>query len=319
MPDFDMIADVQKPNFACFICHALLSVPKGAAYSLEKSWHQAALDFSLSASYAAILMSDKAVLSQLAHLRSSESLPAAITFAKTDLTAEQLLAAPEASRPLVLLVHAMLAVITPSQEVQQPQSQLINSDNRKQQLEHHTLHSVSNTNSSGSSIHSLQFRMSQMSLQGKRQLQTGPANSSPQTGPAKSSPCQPPNIDLDALLRCTILVLKLAEMTPDIPALAAAETVLWPMVTKLVAAVQRCTDEKLPCNARETTQPDTEPQHHHLTSVLVQLALRILKAPGSMQAAHVQKICYHMLSSLLESPHTRLATVAHIGTPGISV
>ena len=303
-----MIADVQKPNFACFISHALLSVPEGAAYSLEKSWHQAALDFSLSASYAAILMADKAVLSQLAHLRSSESLPAAITFAKTDLTAEQLLAAPEASRPLVLLVHAMLAVITPPQEVQQPQSQLINSDNRK--LEHHTLHSVSNTNTSGSSIHSLQFRMSQMSLQGKRQLQTGPAN---------SSPCQPPNIDLDALLRCTILVLKLAEMTPEIPALAAAETVLWPMVTKLVAAVQRCTDEKLPCNARQTTQPDTEPQHHHLTSVLVQLALRILKAPGSMQAAHVQKICYHMLSSLLESPHTCLATVAHIGTPGISV
>ena len=305
-----MIADIQKPNFACFICHAFLSVPKVAADSLEKSWHQAALDFSLSASYAAILMADKAVLSQLAHLRSSESLPAAITFAKTDLTAEQLLAAPEASRPLVLLVHAMLAVITPPQEVQQPQSQLINSDNRK--LEHHTLHSVSNTNTSGSSIHSLQFQMSQMALQGKRQLQTVPAN---------SSPCQLPNIDLDALLRCTILVLKLAEMTPDIPALAscsAAATVLWPMLTDLVAAVQRCADEELPCNARETTQPDIEPQHNHLTSVLVQLATRILKAPGSMQAPHVQVVCYRMLYSFLGSAHIHLATVAEIGTPGSS-
>ena len=242
--------------------------------TLSEVWQSVAMAHSAAATYAATAMSDMDTLSQLVQCKHTDILPASA--AQPSLTAVAVESASAASRPLVLLIHALGTVAVSRQAAVVPGLRNLR----------------------------LEVEMKQLALQHPSGTEHGITSEQQD--------------DLTVLMRCAILLLKLADLTPA-KAAEDASVALWLAIGRLVDAFGDHGDAPTASVCQPTQASASEQQQ--LTLVLVQLVLRILQhnqgiwqtsgttAPGSVR-------CFQLLCCLVDMPATQSTAIPPICSKG---
>lgn len=240
--------------------------------ALSEVWQSVAMAHSAAATYAATAMSDMDTLSQLVQCKHTDILPASA--ALPTLTAAAVESA--ASRPLVLLIHALGTVAVSRQAAVVP----------------------------GLRNLWLEVEMKQLALQHPSGKQHG-------TSPEQQD-------DVTVLMRCAILLLKLADLTPA-KAAEDASAALWLAIGRLVDAFGDHDDAATASVCQAT--PASASAQQQLTLVLVQLILRILQhnqgiwqASGNTVSGSMR--CFQLLCCLVDMPATQSLAIPLICSKG---
>lgn len=190
----ELTVEVQEATVSLLLGSNWLNIDSPDApdrQALSEVWQSFAMAHSAAATYAATAMSDMDTLSQLVQCKHTDTLPASA--AQSTLTAAAMESASAASRPLVLLIHALGAVAVSRETAVVP----------------------------GLCNLQLEAEMKELALQqssGNEHI---------------VSPELKQQDDLTALIRCAILLLKLADLTPAKPA-EDASVALWLAIGRLV-------------------------------------------------------------------------------------
>lgn len=284
-----LTVEVQKPTLAFLLgdkWSITITTDIDFHKALSGAWQDIAMTHSAAATYAATAMSDADMLSQLVHCNNTDILPAAVV--QSTLAASALEAAPAGVGPLVLLIHALGAAA--ADILDQP--------------------GEGQCTASPTDFLKLDSEMKQSTLQamekhdGKERVVASDQQDS-----------------VLSLMRCAILLLKIADLTPA----AAAEDATFALWKAIHGVFNAFTKHTKPASASTHGQsPATSLQQQQLALALVQLILNALQhsqdkhhqdvwqPPRSMRA----QMCLYMLSDLVAWAPAQSAAVSAICTRG---
>lgn len=268
--------EVQEPTLSFLLGSKWLNVDASDREALSEVWQTVALAHSAAATYTAAAMADMDTLSKLVQCKHTDILPAAV--AEPTLTTAAVETAPAASRPLVLLIHALGTVAASMQAAIVPGLRNLR----------------------------LEDEMKQLALQ----------HLSEHDG--REHVVMPDQRDaVPALVRCAILLLKLADLTPA----RAAEDVsvaLWMAIAGVVRAFREQWGFTEPPSASQCCASQGSAEQQQPTLVLVQLILRMLRdSQGRWQTSESgSEQCFQLLSCLVAQPATLSTAIPAIYTKG---
>ena len=275
-----LTVEVQEPTLSFLLGSKWLNVdaPKTSdRQALSEAWYSIAMAHSTAATYAATAMSDLDTLSQLVQCKHRDILPASV--AQPTLTAAAVETASAASRPLVLLIHA-LGTVAASRQLQAAIVPGLRNLQLEAEMEHLAVQSL-------------------------------------QQEPSKEHAIKLDQSPVTALMRCAILLLKLVDLTPA-RAAEDATGALWMTIARVRSGLwdHMLTDSA--ADVANDQPPGIASEQQHLIQVLVQLVLRmLLHSPALWQTLQSGAMtCFQLLNCLLTKPATQSTVVPAICTEG---